>query len=384
MHDIEPIDPSWREPRRLGSSTVSVGRLGLGLREIGRDPENTRVLLDTARGFGISYVDTAATYGHGIAEYRLGQYLRSIDRDQMVVSTKVGQLLRPPSTRRHLADVVAETVAGGEPGLDATARRARHAASRVRGQITTRLGSVTTRLGARAAAPAPELAPAPDATSLVEACDYSYDGVLRSLDESLERMGTDRVDLLYLHDPEVHRRQALKGACRALERLRAEGTIGAIGVGMNHARRLAWFIERTRLDVVMIAGRYSLLDQTAERDLFPVARDHGVSVVVAGALNGGLLADPRRGSYYNYAPAPRAMVTRAQRLRSICERHGVRLMAVALQFCFAHPDATALLLGAATPLELVQNVQDLQTTIPAGLWAELDAAGVTFRGDRNA
>ena len=349
---------------RLGRSAVEITDVGLGLREVGRSPENTRRLLVAAGAAGIDYIDVSPSYGFGLAELRLRPALRS---QRFVVSTKVGAKLGPPRSRfERAAHAVHETLTGGVPAVDLGLKRLTRIATRdnVRGDPQPRVASG----GVEAAAP--------DATSLSVSCDFSFDGTLRSVEESCVRLGVDHLDIVYLHDPEVHRGASMRGAYRALHALRAEGTVRAIGVAMNHASRLAWFAPRGDFDVFMIAGRYTLLDQSAAADLFPIAKARGITVVVAGVFNGGLLADPRPGVPYNYGPPSPAMVARAIELRAICESFGVPWRAAALQFSRAHPAVDAVLLGAATPAELTESLDDLERVIPDALWSELRERGV--------
>ena len=175
--------------------------------------------------------------------------------------------------------------------------------------------------------------------------DYSGDGVRRSLEESLERLGLSRVDIVYIHDPDDHWDAVMRGAYPALERLRAEGTVRAIGAGMNQSAMLARFVAETDIDIVMLAGRYTLLDQEALPDLLPRCAERGVAVMVVGVMNSGVLADPAAGAHFDYRPAPDPVVDRVRRIAAVCERHGVPLRAAAIQFPLAHPSVTGLIAG---------------------------------------
>ncbi len=365
-----PLPAAAIVPVQLGRSNVCITGVGLGLREIGRSPENTRRLLDLAARSGIRYIDTAPSYGPAIAERRLGDAMQDPSHRDFVVSTKVGQLLGPrPGVGQRLRHGVRETITGGPPALELAVRRAQRAGSAAVGVIAA------LRRPPGAAHPAVAQPPTPDATDLVAICDYSYDGAMRSLDESLRRLRIDRIDILYIHDPEVHRGDAMRGTYRALETLRSAGTIGAIGVAMNHARRLAWFATRGDFDVFMIAGRYSLLDQSAATDLFPITKARGITVVLAGLFNGGLLANPRPGVGFNYGRPSERMLAKALAVREICDRHQVSIGAAALQFARAHPAVASLLLGAATPAELEDSVRGLTAPIQPDLWDALREAG---------
>jgi D-threo-aldose 1-dehydrogenase len=201
--------------------------------------------------------------------------------------------------------------------------------------------------------------------------DFSYDGVMRSLEESLERLGLDRVDVLHIHDPDDHYDEALAGAYRALDRLRSEGTIGAVGAGMNQSAMLARFAREADFDCFLLAGRYTLLDQSGLADLLPLCEERGISIIVGGVYNSGLLADPRPGAPFDYEPAAAELVDRAVRLRDVCARHGVPLKAAAIQFPFGHAAVASVLTGARSPAELEENVAMFLHEIPPDMWDEL-------------
>lgn len=206
--------------------------------------------------------------------------------------------------------------------------------------------------------------------------DFSADGVRRSLDASLERLGLDRVDAVYLHDPDDHAEQAFREAYPALEKLRGEGVVGAIGAGMNQTEMLTRFLRDTDVDVVLCAGRYTLLDHRALTDLLPAAQERGRSVVIGGAFNSGLLADPKPGATYNYAAAPTELLDRALRLKDIAERHGTTLRAAALAFPAAHPAVASVLVGARSPHEVRDCAEQFAAPVPAAFWQELRAEGL--------
>jgi D-threo-aldose 1-dehydrogenase len=312
----------------LGRGGLRVSRLGLGTAPLGNlfapvadaDADATvRAALDA----GITYLDTAPHYGLGIAERRLGRVLAGRPRDSFVLSTKVGRLLRPLG-----------------PGETADPE-----------------GFVAAPPGKRV-------------------WDLSGDGVRRSLEESLERLGLDRVDVAFLHDPDDHERQAYEQAFPALAELRAQGVVRAIGAGMNQAEMLTRFVRDLDLDVVLVAGRWSLLDQRALAELLPACAERGVAVVVGGVFNSGLLADPRPGATFDYAPAPPELVERAARLQAACARHGVPLRAAALAFAHGHPAVASVLVGARTAAEIADAVAMHAFAVPAELWAELVADGL--------
>jgi D-threo-aldose 1-dehydrogenase len=316
------------EPAQLGSTAVHVTRLGLGTAALGGlyaavDGGEAAAVLDRAVELGIGYLDTAPRYGSGTAERRVGAWLRDAARPAPVLSTKVGRLLEP------------DPAAG--PGHFAHGGGYR------------------------------------------QVFDFSADGVRRSLDESLDRLGVDRVDVVYLHDPDDHADQALHEAYPALHELRSQGVVGAIGVGMNQTAVPARFVRETDLDVVLLAGRYTLLDRSGADELLPLCLERGVAVVVGGVYNSGVLADPAPGAYYDYEPAPPAVLATARRLRDAAAAHDVPLKAAAIQFPFRHPAVGCVLAGARSVAELDENVAMLAHPVPEQAWADLDAV---LAGDR--
>jgi D-threo-aldose 1-dehydrogenase len=329
------VDPTHRV--RLGRSDVLVTRLGLGLAGIGGlyqpvSDEQAVAVVDRAWARGIRLFDTAPLYGYGRSEHRAGLALRGRPRDAYVLATKVGRLL-----------------VAGQPGPDLWAD------------------------------PPAGVAPT---------FDFSAAGVRRSVEQSLERLGLDRVDVLHLHDPDNHFTPALREAYPVLADLRAAGLIGAVGVGMNQAAMLARFVretggagaagdaDRRGLDCVLVAGRYTLLDQSALGDLLPLCAGRGVGVLAAAVYNSGLLADPVANPRYNYVPAPDDLRARALAIRAVCERHGVPLRAAAVQFPFGHPAVTAVVCGAGDPAEVDDTAAMLAHPVPAALWADLKTAGL--------
>ena len=194
------------------------------------------------------------------------------------------------------------------------------------------------------------------APQLARVSDYSPDGVRLSLEASLRRLRLDRIDLALIHDPDDHAQEALEGAYPALAQLRSEGVIGAIGIGMNRAELLEWFLPRTDLDCVLIAGRYTLLDTTAASGLLPECQRRGIGVLAGGVFNSGIVADPRPGARYDYRAASATMIGRAQQIRQVCTRYGLPIGAVALQFTLRHPAVTAAVIGARSPAEIGEDV----------------------------
>lgn len=331
-----PVDPFQRV--RFGRTGLEVTRLGFGMAPLGglyeavAEPQASEVL-DHAWSLGIRYFDVAPIYGYGLAELWLGHMLAGRDRSQFVVSTKVGKVLHP------LDEVLAH------PEWDRDWQR-------------SPAGDVYDWLWRGV----PDVRPV---------FDYSHDGVMRSVEASLERTGLDRLDILWIHDPDTHWWQAIEGAYPALAELRSQGVVSAIGAGMNQAEMLARFAHEGDFDAFMCAGRYTLLDQTALTDLLPLCVEKGIAIVIAGAMNSGVLADPGPDSHFDYRPAPSAWVDKALRLQATCERHGVPLRAAALQFVLAHPAVVAVAAGVRTVAHLDDTVAMLGTTIPDDLWDEL-------------
>jgi D-threo-aldose 1-dehydrogenase len=314
----------------LGGSAVQVTQLALGCAGIGNlyqpvTDEAALATVEAAWDAGIRTFDTAPHYGLGLSERRLGAALRGRPRGTFTVSTKVGRLLVP-----NQDDGLGDDLANGF-AVSATHRRI---------------------------------------------WDFSADGVLRSLEASLDRLGLDRVDIALLHDPDDHAEQALTEAYPALERLRAEGVVGAIGVGMNQSALPARFLRETDIDVVLLAGRYTLLDQGGLAELLPEAAARGRSVVIGGVFNSGLLTAPRPGATFDYAPADRPVLDRALRLLEVTERHGVPLRAAALHFPFGHRAVAGVLTGARSPEEVRDTLEQLRRPIPDALWDELRAEGL--------
>ncbi|MET8163701.1 aldo/keto reductase [Streptomyces sp. NPDC005329] len=312
----------------LGRSGVPVSPLAFGAAVIGNlftevGEEQAHEAVAAAWQQGIRYFDTAPHYGLGLSERRLGAALREHPRSRYTVSTKVGRRLEA-------------TDRGGDDLADGFAVPATHR----------------------------------------RVWDFSADGVRRTLEASLERLGLDRVDVVYLHDPDDHAEQAFREGYPALERLRSEGVVGAIGAGMNQAEMLTRFVRDTDVDVVLCAGRYTLLDQRARAELLPAAVERGVSVVVGGAFNSGLLADPRPGATFDYARAPAELLDRALRLKETADRHGITLRAAALAFCAAHPAVASVLVGARSAAEVRDCAAQFATPVPAAFWQELRDTGL--------
>jgi D-threo-aldose 1-dehydrogenase len=314
---------------RLGRTGLHVTRLVFGGAPIGGlyapvSDEQAAATLAAAWSEGIRGFDTAPHYGAGLSEQRIGGFLRGIPRQDYLLSTKVGRLLVPAG-----GDVSGADGFYGTPQL-----------ARVR--------------------------------------DYSRGGVLASLEASLARLGTDRADIVLIHDPDEpgQARQALDEAVPALAGLRDAGVIGAVGVGMNQAPPLAWFAERADIDCVLVAGRYSLLDTRAAEALLPLCLRRGIAVLAGGVFNSGILAAPGPGASYDYQLAPAATIRRAERIGAVCERHGVSIGAAALHFTLGHPAVTAAVVGARSPAEISQDAGYLRSDVPQPLYRDLAAEGL--------
>jgi len=282
--------------------------------------------VDAAWDAGIRAFDTAPHYGLGLAERRLGRALAGRPREELVLSTKVGRLLVP-----HPA-------------------------------------------GAAERDPHEFDVPA----DLRRVWDFSRDGVLRSLEESLQRLGTDHVDIAFVHDPDEHWEQAAAEAVPALVELRDQGVVRAVGAGMNQSAMLTRFVRESDVDLVMCAGRYTLLEQGALDDLLPAAQERGVPVLAAAVFNSGLLAQPEPGpgSTYEYAGAPPGVLERARRVAAVCREHGTTLPAAALQLPLAHPAVASIVVGARSAEEVQADVDLLAAPVPDGLWDDLRAQGL--------
>lgn len=315
-------------PRR---PAVRLTALGFGAAQGGNlyratTDEEFAAAVDTAWAGGLRYYDTAPHYGLGLSERRLGAALRTRPRDEYVVSTKVGRLLVPSPQDAHRRD---------PEGFDVPADHRR-------------------------------------------VWDFSRDGVLRSLESSLARTGLDRVDIAYLHDPDEHWEQAATEAVPALVELRDQGVVGAVGAGMNQSHLLTRFVRETDVDVVMCAGRYTLLEQGALADLLPAAEERGVGVVIAGVYNSGLLSRdrPPADATYNYQQAPPEALDRARRIADVCEAYGVTLPQAALAFVRSHPAVVSTVVGLRSSAQVTQTLARADADVPAALWPALRAAGL--------
>jgi D-threo-aldose 1-dehydrogenase len=305
----------------IGFGSAPLGNL---FREV--TDEEARGAVDAAWEAGIRYFDTAPHYGIGLAERRLGAALAARPREEYVLSTKVGRVLVPsPETADRQDD---------------------------------------------------NLFAVPAALRREE--DFSRDGVLRSLEQSLDRLGLDRVDVVYLHDPDRHWEQASTTGVAALVELRDQGVVRAIGVGMNQAEMLTEFVRRTDIDLVMMAGRYTLLDQRAAADLLPLAEERGIGVIAAGVYNSGISSTvrPEPGATYDYAPASHETVARVHAIADVCEEHWVTLPQAALAFPLRHRAVLSAVLGLRSRSEVRAAVSAADVRVPDALWADLAARGL--------
>lgn len=325
--------------RRDGRGGVAVPVLGLGGAPLGdlyaRLAEAEALgTIRTAYDAGIRLFDTAPYYGHGLSEHRFGHVLRQMPRESYVLSTKVGRWLAP----RAMEHV--------DRGMWA--------------------GSL----------------------AMQPVLDYSYDGTKRAVEQSLQRLGIDRIDILLIHDVDVwthgteeayeqRYREVLAGAAKALIELRAEGVVRAIGVGVNESGPAARFAAEVDIDCIMLAGRYTLLEQGAMTSLLPLAAARGIRLLIAGPFNSGILASGAgEGAQYDYKPAPPTIRARVEKLAALCARHGVPLAAAALQFPLGHEAVAAVVPGAVRAEEVRRNIALFRQPIPPSLWAEMKAEGL--------
>lgn len=307
--------------------TAPVGNI---FREI--DDATSDAMYHGAWDAGVRYFDTAPMYGHGLAELRTGHALRWKDRDDYILSSKVGRILKPA----RKADI--------------------------------------------------DYAPWTNAGRFTMHFDYSYDGTMRSFEDSLQRMGLERMDICFIHDIDVFTRgdeqpevfkQAMDGSWRALSGLRDQGVVKAIGVGVNEWQVCHEALKQRDFDCFLLAGRYTLLEQEALDSFLPLCEERGAAVVVGGGFNSGILATGAvDGAKYNYAPAPADIMDRVSRIETVCRDHDVPLPAAALQFVVAHPAIPSFIAGTRTVGQLRQNLDWFSQPIPADFWSDLKAKGL--------
>jgi D-threo-aldose 1-dehydrogenase len=314
---------------QIGNTGLRLPRIGLGTASLGNflrpiSDKDATAVITRALERGMRYLDTAPLYGHGLAEQRVRSAIAGIPRDELVISTKIGRLLREGAPRDE------SQYFNGEPFYK-------------------------------------------NVPSAGPVWDFSKKGVRQSVEESMQRVGVDRFDILHLHDPDEHFEQASTTGYNALSELRADGKVQAIGAGMNRTPVLTELVRNCDLDVILLAGRYTLLDQTGMDELLPMCVRRKTSVVVGGVFNSGILIDPEPGTTFDYVPASPGVLDRARRIRSICARHDVPMAAVAVQFPLAHPQVCSVLLGPRSLDELDMDLGLLSVDIPSVLWADLRA-----------
>jgi D-threo-aldose 1-dehydrogenase len=320
--------------------TLAFTELGFGAAPLGNlyrplTEKEARATLDAAWANGCRYYDTAPLYGLGLSETRLNGFLRAKARESYLISTKIGRLLRLcPPERKSRADAFFDT------------------------------------------------------PSRCEVFDYSYDGVMRSLEFSLERLGLDHIDIVYAHDVDVFThgskeasdariREFMTGGYKALLKLRDERAIKAIGAGVNEWEVAETLARAGDFDVFLLAGRYTLLEQEALASFLPFCADKGIGVVIGGPYNSGILATGAKpGAHYNYAPAPKAILDRVKRIEAICKARGVKLAEAAIRFPLSHPAIVSVIPGGQKPSEVNRNAEMLGAKIPAAVWRELKAEGL--------
>jgi D-threo-aldose 1-dehydrogenase len=298
--------------------------LGNLLREVSK--KEALLTIEEALNSGINYLDTAPFYGYGLAEERISQCLQKLSQ-RPLISTKVGRLIRPGIREGN------ELYGDKQPFY--LANLDKHFIF-----------------------------------------DFSYDGVLRSHEESLQRLGVEAVDILHIHDSDNHFTDAVEGAYRALNRLREEGSIKAVSAGMNQWEMLSQFLDHGDFDCFLLAGRYTLLDQSSLAELLPKCIKHGTSIVIGGVYNSGILANPVRGTTYNYVEAPQDLIDRVLAMEVVCQRHGISLKAAALQFPLGHPAVATVLTGVRSRVEWQENLQLFELEIPREFWLELREKGM--------
>lgn len=333
-------DLKTRHWDRLGNGGVTFTELGFGTAPLGNlyraiSDEDAHDILTRAWDAGVRYYDTAPLYGLGLSETRLNRFLRGKPRDEYVLSTKIGRLFKATTPEKR---------DGHGKWFDVPARN--------------------------------------------EIYDYTYDGVMRSLEFSLERLGIDRVDILLAHDLDIfnHGSQAvldekfdelMSGGYKALMALRDQGVIKAFGAGVNEWQSCQTLTERGDFDLFLLAGRYTLLEQDSLETFLPLAEQRGIGIIIGGPYNSGILATgPKPGAFYNYDAAPQDILDRVRRIQAVCERHGARMVDAAFQFALRHPCTVSVIPGGQGVAEMESNIQAAKAEVPQALWLDLKAEGL--------
>ncbi len=324
--------------RKFGRAGFTVTDMGFGAAPIGNflrpiSEAESEAMINRAWDAGMRYFDTAPYYGHGLSEARIGQYLRWRPRNELVVSTKVGRVLKP-ALRKDI---------DFKPWVDGLPFKSRF--------------------------------------------DYSYDGTMRSFEDSLQRLGLEYIDILFIHDADVfthgaemqkiYFKQAMDGCYRALTDLRAQGLVKAVGVGVNNWEVMLDFLKAGDFDTLLVAGRYTLLEQDALDELLPLCERRNTAIVIGGGFNGGILATGAvPGAKWNYAPAPEPIMQKVKKIEAVCARHKVPLAAAALQFLLAHPAVASHIPGTRTVAQMEQNIALAGQAIPKDFWQDLKSSGL--------
>lgn len=319
--------------RKFGRVGFDITDMGFGAAPIGNflrpiSEAETEAMINRAWDAGMRYYDTAPYYGHGLSELRLGHYLRWKPRQDYVVSSKVGRVLQP-GLRKNI---------DFKPWVDGAPFKPRF--------------------------------------------DYSYDGTMRSFEDSLQRLGLEHIDVLFIHDADVfthgaemqkvYFKQAMDGCYRALIELREQGLVKAIGVGVNNWEVMLDFMKAGDFDTLLVAGRYTLIEQECLEELLPLCERRGTAIVIGGGFNGGILATGTvPGAKWNYAPAPENIIAKVKKIEAVCARHKVPLAAAALQFLLAHPAVASHIPGTRNVSQMNQNIELVNYSIPAAFWSEL-------------
>ena len=311
--------------RQIHGTDVKVSQLSLGTAPLGGlfksvSETESDAVIHHALDAGIAYIDTAPLYGYGVGEVRVGRGIKG-RRHQPAISTKVGRLLRPGKNLEY------DKYPDSDPNVEIY-------------------------------------------------FDNSAAGIRKSLEESLQRLGRDSIEIAYIHDADSWVREAIDVVYPELHKMRAEGLIKAIGIGMNWCPTSIAIMKETELNIALIAGRYTLLDQSAQEELYPLALEKNVSIIAAGVFNSGVLANPVPGAHYDYEPASEEIINKARAIGKFLEKFEVSLQAAALQFPLRHPAVASVLTGAASVKELRENIANFDIQLPNDLWAQMEDEGL--------